>query len=96
MVSADYLCPDEAESIDIEVWQCNWAAVQVFQLCQPELVGGMGIWWHGIKAVEIEAASRLLRIPSRDREEIAQDVRYMGAVVAEYRNAEQARRAKAS
>jgi hypothetical protein len=82
----DFLAPRDGcssgEPVEIPIWACNERAVEVFEHCQLTVVGGMGVWWHGISAAELRAAMCTLRVPRAERAEIAEDVQYMGRAVA--------------
>jgi hypothetical protein len=80
---------EEGEDYDeIEVWWINWNIVEVFRVCQPQIIGGMGVWWQGVGAGEVYSGCKLLRIPSREWPEVVAGVQYMARVVADYRNGE--------
>jgi hypothetical protein len=79
---------DEDDIVEIDVWWINWNTFEVFRICQPQLVGGMGVWWHGVGAAEVYAGCKLLRIKQREWPEIVWGVQYMARVVADYRNEE--------
>ncbi len=53
-----------------------------------------GAVWLGISASEARAALALCRTPAADRRDVAEDVQYMGRVVAEERNRRAEARAK--
>lgn len=77
------------------MWECNAEAVDVFRLCAIGGIGTFGgLYWTGIDAAEIRAACALLRIPRADWPDLAADVHYMGAEVAEDRNKRQERASK--
>lgn len=84
---------DPPRRIVIQLWPGHFDAVAVFQRCDIHVVGaGMGgLYWTGITAREVRAALALQRVPLARRADVAEDVQYMGAAVAEERN----RRAKA-
>jgi hypothetical protein len=77
----------QAELIEVEVLECNLDAVRAFQLCQVQGIGTMaGIFWTGIDPSAIRSTLLLLRLPRERWSDIAQDVSYMGDVVASHRN----------
>ncbi|WP_296280547.1 DUF1799 domain-containing protein [Pseudoxanthomonas sp.] len=90
--TADFLRPrdgsdeDQAEDqvIEVEVLEDNWSTVEVFGRCQPNWIVGLGgASYAGITATEIEAACRLLQIPTAQWPDISQGVRVMALASAE-------------
>lgn len=57
-----------------------------FRLCMPHALVGMGVAWQGIPATEIRAALLLSRAPRADWPRLADDLAYMGRIVADTRN----------
>lgn len=86
MVSgADFFAPDahgETNAVEIDVWSCHWEIVNVFEACRLDVGGGLAPSYSGISAQEVAAACWLLRVPRAQRREIAEDVQFMGRVVA--------------
>lgn len=74
--------------VEVSPWPCNLRAVDVFRLCAIDGIGaGMGgIAWTGISAREIRAALSIRRVPAAERADVAEDVHFMGGVVASERN----------
>lgn len=68
----------------------------MFRLCSIAGIGaGMGgIAWIGIEAKELRAALWIRRIPRDECTDLADDVHYMGNVVADERNKRAAHEAK--
>lgn len=72
----------------VDVWEENWNAALGFQLCNAEVISGMsGLFWRNFPAREIESAANMLGIVDVDeRQSFIFDMRYMGAIAAEYLN----------
>lgn len=73
----------------------NVGVVQVFQRCQPQIGIGMGVLWQGVGAVEVLAACRMSHVRKKDWPRTLDGVQLMARTVADIRNDEEARRAKA-
>lgn len=62
---------------------CNWGAVQVYQHCAQQVVGGgFGILHMGVSAAECRAALDILRPPRTRWAEILGGVQQIGQAVA--------------
>ena len=70
--------------------------VDVFRTCMASGIGaGLGgVMWLGIPATEVRAALSVMRIARVDWPDVAEDVQYMGRVVADERNRRAAADAK--
>ncbi len=80
---------DGSADIDIEVLEQNWHIVQVFIACQPQFLlptFAKRPIYMGISAVEIQAATRLCRVPKTEFEDVLSGLRVMTRVTAEIRN----------
>ena len=96
--TADFLrgCDDDdrVETI-VEVWPEHFDTVQVFQRCQPQLIGGFGgVLWHGVSGSEIRAVCLLMHITRATWPDVLDGVQFMAQVVAKHRNDEQGKRSK--
>ena len=88
---------DDADSVvfEVDVLECNLESCAVFRLCRVNGIGTMaGIFWTGIDPQQIRSALLLLRIHREAWPEIANDVEFMGSVVAEHRNTAVAARSR--
>lgn len=71
----------------MEVLEENWEAVHVFKLCKQSWVVGLGgAFALGLTALEIDAACRLTRVPSKRWPEVSDHVEEMGRIAAEELN----------
>jgi hypothetical protein len=72
----------------VDVFEDNWEAALIFQLCNQEMISGMGgVFWRNFSAQEIESAANMLGIKDEEkRQSLIFDVRYMGNIAAEYLN----------
>ena len=98
VVSAGEFFSEDDEDTDCvvpEVWSCNWLAVEIFEHCDMEGFGaGMaGIFWTGISVTQIHTARQVIPVPEAEWIDLVDDVRHMGRVVAQARNAAAARTA---
>lgn len=89
---------DEPEVV--QVWEVNWDAFQVFQLCHWEHLLDQGVLYRtGISATEISEVSRVLDISKEQLVYTHHAVQYMAAVAGPILNAasiESAQRAMAN
>lgn len=62
----------------VDVLEENWDTVQVFMQCRPQwLTGFHAPVYAGVTAQELEAALRLLQIPSTDHPDVISGIRVM-------------------
>ncbi len=79
---------EPCEVFEVDVLECNLEAVAAFRLCQLDVAATMaGLYWLGISPIQIRSALLLLRIKRSRWDDLADDVNYMGSVVANARNA---------
>lgn len=72
----------------LQVWACNWPAVEVYQRCRLEIVaGGFSVHYNGIAPAEIRAALDLLDVPRPQWPDLLDDVQYMGRCASDALNA---------
>jgi hypothetical protein len=70
----------------IEVLQENLRTAEVFLRCQPQIALGMGVFWQGVTAREIESACHLMHVPYEEEPDVLDGVQHMAQVVAAHMN----------
>lgn len=70
----------------IDVLDQNLRTAEVFLRCQPQIAVGMGVFWQGVTAREIEAACHLMHVPYEEEPDVLDGVQHMAQVVAAVMN----------
>jgi hypothetical protein len=82
------------QPIFVGILERNWVVLDVFNACLPDVSIGMGVFWQGVGAGEVDSACRLLHVPHEEWPRVTYGVQLMARTIADVRNEREAQRNK--